>query len=180
MRHINVICCVGALGLAPIASASHIPGHNDSDPTFPLLLPGPEFFDGNIVFVTFIGPPAGTVITNTTWDITFETNPGGSASDLLMELTVPVDGSLVEYTVSGADLGFPDAGGVFSATLTTDVFNGVVFNAGPFPGVVLNFEVGGPGHFIDSQIVFDVIPVPAPAGLALFALAPCAALRRRR
>ncbi len=62
--------------------ADHIPNHNNDDPIFPVPIPGQQFFSGGILFVTAIGPPGGSEIHNTIFDITYVSDGATPASDL--------------------------------------------------------------------------------------------------
>jgi len=150
--------------------ADHIPGHENCDPEFALLLPGQEFWNGNgaIIFVTFLGPLGDSVITNTTFDIHYVSDGTTPASDLFMEISLQVDGQPTEFCLTGADLGFGSGPGTFKGTLETDVLNGVV-GVGFFPpnstvefvvDAVGGGAIQGTAFFVDSSITFEVIPPP--------------------
>ena len=68
---VAMIATLPCLAVAGAVVADHIPGHSNGDPTFPMPNPGQEFFSGNgqITFVTLIGPDEGVHITNTTFEI---------------------------------------------------------------------------------------------------------------
>ena len=149
--------------------ADHIDGHDNCDPVFPCPLPGEEFFHGGIIWVTLIGPVEDDIITNTTFDITWVSDGATPASDLLLHGTVQVDEDLVEFTVTGADLGFGSGPGKFHGTFSTDALNGLVWPSFFFPPYsIVDLQVdavGGGGiqgyaYFVDSFINFDVIPAP--------------------
>ena len=78
-------------GIQPTAYADHIDGHDDCDPTFPMPIPGQEFFTGGVLFVSLIGPVGESVITNTTFDITYVSDGATPASQLLIYIEVAVD-----------------------------------------------------------------------------------------
>ena len=174
MRRGNVFLnSIAACGLAlasPAALADHIPGHDDCDPVFPIPLPGEEFWNGNgaVFFVTFIGPLAGSVVTNTTYDITYFSDGTTPASELFMEFSMQIDNVFVEFSLTGADLGFGNGPGTFHGTLQTDAFNGVVSQGFPGPNSTIEFVVDvvgggavqGDAHFIDSFMLLDVNPLP--------------------
>lgn len=168
-RRTCVFLCIGLLTIgAQTALADHIPGHDDCDPTFPAPIPGEDTFsgDGVVLFVTLIGPDAGTLITATTFDITFVSDGVMPASELELGVRLGVDGELVEVRVLGSDLGFGGGPGTFVGTLQTDAFNGIVDPG--FPGPVINLQISrsngdgvdGTAFFVDSAIVFDVVPPP--------------------
>lgn len=152
---------------AGVAAGNHIPGHEECDPTFPMPIPGPDFFTGGVLFVTLIGPVEDTVITNTTFSITYTSDGATPASDLQLAVSAMVDGGFAEVIVTGADLGFGSGPGTFTGTFQTDALNGVVFQAIPPSSIVelMIDAVGGGGiqgigFFTDSFITFDVIPAP--------------------
>lgn len=180
-------CCPFLLfTIASNAFADHIPGHDPLDKTFPIPLPDQEFFDGGILFGTFIGPVEGTEILHTTYDITFISDGTTPASDLLIEMTVMADDDFREFLVTGADLGFGAGPGTFSGTFETDAFNGTVWQPAAFPHSLVDLNIGsinggieGSGYFEDSFIVLDVIPVPEPSSLTLIGVTACFWLSRR-
>jgi hypothetical protein len=167
---LNSIAACGLAVACTTALADHIPGHDNCDPQFPVLLPGEEFWDGNgaVFFVTFIGPLEDSVITNTTFDITYFSDGTTPASDLFMEISVQVDDEFRDFSVTGADLGFGSGPGTFKGTLQTDVLNGVVWPGFIPPNSIVDFVVDvvgggavqGTAFFVDSTITFDVIPPP--------------------
>ena len=72
------------LGPSTSSWADHIPGHDPCAPVFPCPLPGEQFFNGGIMFVTLIGPVGDSIITSTTFDITWVSDGATPASDLLI------------------------------------------------------------------------------------------------
>src|SRR5687767_904653 len=125
---------VGLLTCAAVAEGTHIAGHNPSDPTFPIPLPGQDHFSGGAVAGTFIGPPGGTVITGATFQITYVSDGVTPASDIEIFVDIPVGPSESrEIHVTGADLGFGSGPGTFSGTLQTDALNGTVYQSPFFP-----------------------------------------------
>jgi len=181
----SAACCT-TLGGSP-ARADHIPGHENDDPTFPVPLPGPDFWNGDgAIMGLFIGPREGTEITGTTIDITWVQEGQWPASDLFIEVGVQVNNDTVHFELSGADLGFGDEPGTYHGELSTDMFNGIVWEYPGWPHSLIDLGIGGthgayegPGHFEDSWIVFDVIPVPAPQAASVLGLASLL-LRQRR
>jgi hypothetical protein len=178
-----VVAACGLVLTAWGALADHIPGHDDCDPEFPVPMPGQEFFDGGVLFVTFIGPLADNVITSTTFDITWVSDGATPASDLFIEIAVQVDQEFREFSVTGADLGFGSGPGTFHGTLQTKDLNGVVWPGFPGPNSIINATVdvvGGGGiqgsaYFLDSFITFDVIPPPPCPSLGCGTGGACAA-----
>lgn len=147
--------------------ADHINGHDNCDPTFPMPIPGQEFFNGGVLFVSLIGPVGGSLITNTTFDITYVSDGATPASEIQLHGTFHVDGQAVGFIVTGKDLGFTDGAGTFKGTYSTDVVNGVA-DEGFFPpySVVdlqidsVNGGINGTAYFVDSFITCDVVPAP--------------------
>ncbi len=158
--------CAGLVG--PPLLADHIRKHEECDPTFPMPIPGEEFFDGGAMIVDLIGPIEDAVITNTTFDITYVSDGATPASELLLHGSVQVDREFVEFTVTGADLGFGSGEGTFHGKLQTDDLNGLVWPNFLFaPHSIVSLQVGainggieGTAYFVDSFITFDVIPPP--------------------
>jgi len=167
--YLRSLVCVGLLVASAGATlADHVSGHDDCDPTFPAPIPGEEFFNGGgaVVFVTLIGPVADTLVTSTTFDITFVSDGEMPASELELGVRFSVNGQTAEVRVLGSDLGFGSGPGTFVGTLQTDAFNGVVDPGIPGPAVHLQISrsngdgVAGTAFFVDSAIVFDVVPPP--------------------
>ena len=178
---LNLLAACGLAMTSTAARSDHIPGHENCDPEFPAPLPGQEFFDGGVLFATLIGPLEDSVITNTTFDITYVSDGATPASDLFIEIAVQVDDKFREFCLTGADLGFGSGPGTFEGTLETDVLNGVV-GAGLFPpnslvdfviDVVGGGAVQGLAFFVDSFITFDVIPPPDCPGDGCGTGGPC-------
>ncbi len=173
-KHVARLCAFIVLGFGSAVWADHIPGHDPLDPTFPVPLPGPQFFNGGVLFGTFIGPVEGTQILNTTYDITYVSDGTTPAANLLIEMSVMVNNDVVELVVTGADLGFGSGAGTFDGTFQTNAFNGTVWQPAIFPHSIIDLNIGattggieGSGFFQNSFIVFDVIPVPEPASIML-------------
>ena len=91
----------------------------------------------------------------------------------LIEVEIMVDDKFRELSVSGADLGFGDGPGTFHGRLTTDYFNGVVWQPKVFQHSLIDIALGattggieGFAYFEKSFITFNVIPADAnPADL---------------
>lgn len=152
--------------------ADHIDGHEACDPIFPCPLPGEEFFTGGVMWVTLIGPIEDSIITGTTFDITWVSDGATPASDLEMHGTVMVDKNFVEFMVTGEDLGFGSGPGTFKGTFSTDALNGLVwpsFLLPPYSVVDLQIDavngggIQGVSYFVDSFIKFDVVEPGCPA-----------------
>ena len=174
MKKLASTLTVTITGLALVAItgtalADHIDGHDNCDPVFPTPIPGEQFFNGGILFVTAIGPVEGDIITNTTFDITWVSDGATPASDLLLHGSVQVDKTLVYFTVTGEDLGFGNGSGTFKGSFSTDELNGLVWPSFFFPpysivdlqiDAVNGGGIQGYAYFVDSFINFDVIPAP--------------------
>lgn len=145
--------------VAPVAAAHDAPGSS----SFNLLVP--DFpLNGSITFVTLVGPPAGEEVLHTTLHLNYVTGAGGTpASDVLIELLLPVDGVWKEWAFTGADLGWPSATGSFSAELGTDALNGVLWG-GLFsfstPDLHIGATTGGlTGQFLNSTFELELAGV---------------------
>jgi len=147
--------------------ADHIPGHDNDDPIFPVPIPGQEFFNGGIVFVTALGPLGGQEIHNATFDITYVSDGATPASDLHITVGMVIGGEspdYVEAVVNGSDLGFGSGAGTFSGTFETAALNGIA-NEGFFPPYsIVDLSIGsidggidGTAYFVDSFINFDLV-----------------------
>jgi hypothetical protein len=157
-----------------IAFGDHIGGHHESDPVFPLVIPN---VDGAAIHASLIGPLEGTIITHTRFDVHLTTDGQMNGSELLMELSIPVDDDFRSLTVTGSDLGFGDGPGPYHGILETDYFNGVVWKLPIFPrsmpSIAIQSTEGGIPGDIDlggSFIYLDVINVPEPATAGLLAI----------
>ncbi len=164
--------CVIATGLAVSGfprgvQADHIPGHSNDDPIFPVPIPGQEYFDGGILFVTAIGPPSGSEIFNTSFDITYVSDGATPASDLHITVGIWLDEQnpvFAETSVNGTDLGFGSGPGTFQGTFETSVLNGFAVESFFFPPYsIVDLSIGaidggiqGSGYFVDSFINFDL------------------------
>jgi hypothetical protein len=179
------------MALAWLAAATAALGAADAragvTETWSIMLPGQEFFDGGFLFVTGIGPPSGSTIVNTTFDINYVSDGTTPASELAIHVTAPVDGVHVDTDVIGTDLGFTSGPGTFTGTFATTALNGVTWNTF-LPTPVIDIEIGstnfppaidGSGYFVDSFIIFDYVPVPEPGSFVLLAVGAAGALVRR-
>jgi hypothetical protein len=181
----NLLTCALAatawtLAASPILG-DHIPGHDNADPVFPAPIPGQADFNGGgaILFATLIGPPNGTTIYDTNLDITYVSDGVTPASDLVIVISMNIDGQSHELDITGADLGFGGGSGTFEGTLQTDLFNGVISGGLP-PNSTINLQIGsttggvnGTAYFVDSFIYLTVQkpgPVPALSAIGLTAL----------
>jgi hypothetical protein len=180
--------------LAGGALADHIDGHDNDDPIHPVPIPGQDFFDGGVLFVTAIGPVGGREIISTDFDITYVSDGVTPASEIAMEVGLLIDdgmgGEPVYLTtfVTGADLGFGEGPGTFEGTFSTDDLNGFAVESFIFPpNSIVDLTIGavdgaidGTGYFEDSFVNFNLTPIPAPASVGVLALGGVLALRRRR
>jgi hypothetical protein len=146
-----------------VASAS-APAHDaPGSSTFDLLVPDMPL-GGAITFVSLVGPAAGEEVLHTTWNLTYSAPPGGTpASELILELTMPLAAGAAEWAITGAELGWPAATGTFTGSLDSDKLNGVL-DAGPFgftvPELVILSTSGGvTGQFLASTISLELAGV---------------------
>jgi hypothetical protein len=149
------------------------PPPQSDDTTFSFTMPGPRFFrgEGAVLSITAIGPVEGTRIVATTFDIAWNSDGTMPASELEIVLQVMVDDDVSHVAVTGEDLGFGDGPGVWRGTYTTADLNGEVWQPPIFEHSIMNLSIDraggggvqGRGFFINSQIVFDVIPAGAVA-----------------
>ena len=165
---LTVSAFVIAVGLAVSGftrgvQAEHIPNHNDDDPIFPVPIPGQEFFDGGILFVTAIGPQGGREIHNTSFDITYVSDGATPASDLHITVGMVLGQNYVETNVDGSDLGFGSGPGTFQGTFETSELNGITVEGFFPPYSIVDLSIGsidggiqGSGYFVDSFINFDL------------------------
>jgi hypothetical protein len=128
--------------------------------TYDLLVPG-DFMSGSITFVTLVGPPAGEEVLHTTFQLTFTSPAGGTpASEIVLELSLPVDGTSKTWVLHGSDLGWPTATGTFSGSVGSDQLNGVL-DMGLFgfstPELVMGSNQGGlTGQYVNSTIRLEL------------------------
>ena len=163
-----MITALALLAMPSATRADHIPNHDNCDDTFPMPIPGQEFFNGGVLFVNLIGPVEDHIITNTTFDITYVSDGATPASDIQLHGFITVDGGTSDFVVTGADLGFGSGPGTFKGTYQTDALNGVAdpsFFFPPYAWVDLQIDainggINSSGYFVDSFITCDVIPAP--------------------
>jgi hypothetical protein len=155
------------LSAVPPAAAHDDPSSTDYD----LLIPG-DFWNGQISWVTLVGPPAGEEVLHTTFHVEFFSPAGGTpASQVVFELGMPVDGVVKTWVVHGTDFGWPAANGTFTATLGSDQLNGVL-DGGLFgfstPSLAIGAELGGlTGQYINSTIALELAGDVCQADLGL-------------
>jgi hypothetical protein len=147
--------------LASAALASPTLAHDaEGSAPFDLLVPDMPL-NGAITFVALVGPESGKEVLHTTWNLAYTAPHGGTpASDLILELTMPLVGGSAEMVVTGADLGWPSAFGTFTGTVDSDALNGVLemglFGFTVPELVILSTEGGVTGQFIDSTITLEL------------------------
>jgi hypothetical protein len=132
----------------------------------------------HIIMLGFLGPTEGT-ITETRLIVDFTTADDFDAANLFMLLVANAGEGFI--AVTGADLGWSGPGS-FSADVPYDDLNGAL-DTGVWVFDVYA-DVGDPpaysGEFsMDTRWELDIIPVPAPATIALLLAAPTAVRRRR-
>lgn len=150
------LAAICVLTLVPAAAPHDAPGST----TFEMPIPS-NFMNSQILFVTLIGPPAGLEVLHTTWSLTFFSPAGGTpASEIHLEIGLPVNGAVTHWEITGAELGWPAANGTFSATLGSDQLNGVLDGGllgGTFGDLSIFPTSGGvTGQFLDSKIVLEL------------------------
>lgn len=162
------------LSTPQIAFGDHIDGHHESDPVYPLVIPN---VDGAAIHASLIGPLEGTIITHARFDVHLTTDGQMKGSELLIELSIPVDDDFRSLTVTGSDLGFGDGPGPYHGTLETDYFNGEVWKLPIFdrsmPSIAIQSTEGGIPGDIDlggSFVYLDVTNVPEPGTAGLLAM----------
>ncbi len=153
-------------GLTRGVQADHIPDHDNDDPIFPVPIPGQEFFDGGILFVTALGPPGGSEIHNTSFDITYVSDGATPAKDLHITVGMVLGEKnpvYVETHVIGTDLGFGSGPGIFQGIFETSALNGIAVEGFFPPYSIVDLSIGsidggiqGTGYFVDSFINFDL------------------------
>jgi hypothetical protein len=170
------VAAATVLAVSGPASADHIPGHDDSDPVFPIPMPGPSDFSGGgvAIWMTAIGPNGGSEVTKATFDFTYVSDGATPASDLLLNVghwveSAPGEVVYVETIVTGADLGFTSGAGTFHGTFETTALNGVTiehFLVAPnsLMDLIIDSTTGGvqgTAYFVDSFIYLDLNTDPS-------------------
>ena len=173
IRTAGVAFVLGLIALTQPTLADHIEGHNNSDPIWPVPLPGREHFNGGAAFVTAIGPIGGMEISNTEFDITYVSDGATPASEIAIDVGYLTEAGYVEFHLTGADLGFGSGPGTFHGVLSTDELNGIAVESFLFPPYsqinialgALNGGIEGEGYFEDSFINFQVGDLTTPGDL---------------
>lgn len=157
----RLLSTTGALVLASLWGATHA---DDPTPIHTHVSDlGLSPFSGEIIAMTAFGPDAGEPVWNTRVDVTFTTDGTTPASELLFHVSLQLEGGSGHWSVSGADLGFPEAAGTYSGSLETDHFDGVVSNMTPFPFTPMEVSVqsttGGLWGTVDElKLSFEIGP----------------------
>jgi len=172
-KRIAMFTALAFSAISTVTLADHINDHKACDPIFPCPMPGENDFHGGIMWVTLIGPVEDSVISNTTFNITWVSDGSSPASDLLLHGTVMVDNGFVDFTVTGADLGFGSGPGTFTGSVSTDSLNGIAwpfFLVAPYSIVDLQVDsvngggIQGYAYFAaGSFIKFDVVEPGCPS-----------------
>lgn len=134
-------------------------------------------FTGEVMFITYLGPPGppnGQNIWHATADFTWVSNGGTPASNILVNFELAVDGVTEHWTVTGADLGWGSGPGTYSSTIGTDMLNGLLTPNGPGGSTIIHVDIGTTtgdgltgGHFDNSSFTLELAPVPAPSALCV-------------
>ncbi len=163
------ICAFGgtivalALG-AGIVAAHDLPGSTE----FVVSLPE-DYHMGGITFIDFIGLEIGSQILHATLNVTWNADPNMPASDLGMAFFIEIEGELIHWAVTGADLGWDDGPGPFTGTIDTDELNGLA--TGLAQTVIVHFELSNAsgmggiwGQFQDSTFSLE-LGATTPSGV---------------
>jgi hypothetical protein len=113
---------------------------------------------GGTATISVTGPPPGLEIFQATWTVAYLTPHGGTpASDLVLELSLPLEGGGPPMVVTGADLGWPAAAGAFSGSFTSSAVAGVL-SGGPntTAQVVIHSTEGGVVGAVKASIVLEM------------------------
>ncbi len=146
--------------------ATLAPAHDDPAAQ-PFVLQFPTFpITSGVLHLTLVGPPAGDELVHANWDLTFQANPGMDASQMEMELGIPIDGAMTYWSVTGADLGWGSTPGTYSAQFDGDLLNGTL---SPFFGMPIatpeltiwsNAGENLNGKFSASTVTLSIVPAP--------------------
>jgi hypothetical protein len=174
-------CVALSLTLSPTARGHDLPTSTD----FNIFLPEDQF-TGQIMFITYIGPPAGQNVWHATADFTWISIGGTPASNVLVNFELAVDGITEHWTVTGADLGWGSGPGTYTGSISTDKLNGLLTPNGPGGSTIINVDIGTTtgggltgGHFDNSSFTLEVGPIPAP-GAAWLLVGALMGNRKRR
>jgi hypothetical protein len=148
------------VALALAACAASTSAHQQQGTT-QFQLPVPNMpLNGSITFVTLIGPNAGQTIVHARLDVTFVTEGETPAPNALLEYEFRLNGQLVNWTVTGADLGWGTGPGIFTGSIETDLGYGqLVATIPPISTVelVMAATTGGlTGKFVDSKLTLTL------------------------
>lgn len=155
----SVVLLTLLAGAPSVAGAHDQPGSS----AFHLVVPGMPL-GGAITFVSLVGPASGVEVLHSTWNLNYVAPPGGTpASELILELTMPLASGQTEWAVTGADLGWPATTGSFTGSIASDQLNGVL-SGGLFgftvPELVILSTSGGvSGQFVHSTISLELAEV---------------------
>ena len=139
-----------AAAVRPLADSSH----------FKIIVPQTTL-DGGSATISVVGPPPGLEVFQATWTVAYVTPHGGTpASDLVLELSLPLEGGGPPMVVTGADLGWPAAAGAFSGSFTSNAIAGVV-GQGPntTAQVTIHSTTGGVVGAVKAWIVLEMEPI---------------------
>lgn len=156
------LCIIAPAAVAALAVlATPLAAHDEpGSSNFDLLVPDMPL-GGAITFVSLVGPAAGNEVLHTTWNLTYTAPHGGTpASDLILELTMPLATGSAEMVVTGADLGWPALTGTFNGSIDSDALNGVLaqglFGFTVPELVILSTDGGVDGQFVASTITLEL------------------------
>ena len=151
---LRTVLVVFVLSAAPAVAAVRPP---DSASHFKILVPQTTL-DGGTATISVASPPPGLELFQATWTVAYLTPHGGTpASDLVLELILPLEGGGLPIVMTGADLGWPAAAGAFSGSFTSSAISGVVAE-GPntTAQVVIHSTNGGVVGAVKASIVLEM------------------------
>ncbi|MHC5109264.1 MAG: hypothetical protein ACYTHJ_05240 [Planctomycetota bacterium] len=159
--------------MAPVHLNAHdLPGSE----FFVLQLPTEEWVGQVALELLLIGPDAGEKIWHAELDLTWVSDGTMPASNLIIHYTIPLEGGEGNWSITGADLGWGDGPGTYSAKIDTDALNGTV--ASPSMTLGLGDEGGGGlwGQFVNSTFTLElndmgpVEPIPTASSWGILLL----------
>ncbi|MHC5211789.1 MAG: hypothetical protein ACYTG2_13805 [Planctomycetota bacterium] len=137
--------------------------HDDPGSTQGVVpIPNYTFTGEAFLSIPILGPPmGGEEVLHSTLDLTWTTPSGGTlASDIVIEIDIPLVSGTATWVVHGYEIGWPAAYGTFSASMDTDAFNGVLAGTSGFP-TAFHMHIGSQtgstfGKFVDSTLTLEL------------------------
>jgi hypothetical protein len=125
-------------------------------------IPDHNFTGEAYISIPVMGPPmGGEEILHSTLDLTWTAPLGGTlASDIVIEIDIPLVSGTATWVLHGYELGWPAAHGTFSARADTDAFNGVLAGPSGFP-TFFHMHIGSQtgstfGQFVGSTLTLEL------------------------